>query len=750
MALPSTPTAAPAPVPGRTDRAALAAGAVLAAAVILAYSRTFSVPPLFDDGTSIAGNLTLRHLATAFWPPAGATVSGRPVLNLSFALNYALSGTDAGSYHAVNLAIHILAGLTLFGIVRRTVLLRAPAQASGTAFAVAVLWALHPLLTESVTYLVQRAESLMGLFYLLTLYCFIRAAGAAGAARNLWNALCISACLLGMGTKEVMVTAPLVVLLYDRTFIAGTLGGALRARGRVYAGLAATWIALVVLVLAAHGRAGSAGFGSGIPWWSYALLQLPAIVRYLGLCLWPHPLVFDYGAAAAPQYAQVALCGIAVAGLVAATLWALARKPVPGFLGASFFIVLAPSSSIVPVATEAMAEHRMYLALIPVVVMAVAALRRVLGNAAVPACAVLAGILCVATLERNKAYQSEEAIWADTVLKRPRNARAQDNLGFVLSKIPGRSDEAIAHYEEAIRLKPDFVEAHYNLAYALLGVPGRLGDAISQYEEALRLKPDLVMVRFNLARALQAFPGRADEAVAQYEETIRRRSDFAEAHYNLGVMLQEVPGRLNEAIAQYRETLRLKPGDAGAHFSLGTALQASPGSLDEAVAQYEEAIRLAPDFARAHLNLGTALEMVPGRSGDAVAQYGEALRLEPANAEAQFDLGCILQGMPGRMDDAIAHYKEALRLAPGNVAALCNLGNALSSEGRTAEAIAQYAEASRLRPNDATIQLNFAVILLKAPGRTAEAVGHLREAVRLQPGNQAALDILARLNVAPQ
>jgi protein O-mannosyl-transferase len=734
----------------RPDRAALAGAGVLAAVAIAAYCRTFSDPLLFDDDTSVANNPSIRHLATSFWPPAGTTVSGRPILNFSLAINYAISGTDVWSYHALNLAIHILAALALFGVVRRTLLPRTGAAASGIGFAVAILWALHPLLTESVTYIVQRAESLMGLLYLLTLYCFIRGAAAGGTTRNLWYALSIAACLLGMGTKEVMVSAPLVVLLYDRTFLAGSFSEAWHRRRGVYAGLAATWLVLAILVVTAHGRNGSAGFASGVPWWSYALTQLPAVVHYLRLSFWPRPLVFDYGTAIPPTYPQIFICGLVVAGLAAATAWALARRPAVGFLGACFFAVLAPSSSIVPVATEAMAEHRMYLALIPVVVLVVIGLHRLLGRAAVPVCAFLAGCLCYATLQRNQAYRSEEAIWTDTVAKRPENERAQDNLGFVLSKMPGRSDEAIARYEEALRLKPDFVEAHYNLAYALLRVPGRLGEAIAHYEDALRLKPDLVMVRFNLARALQTVPGRSGDAIAQYEEAIRRRPDFAEARYNLGCLLLEMPGRTDEAVAQLGEAERLRPENAEAHFSLGSALQATPGRLDDAIAQYREAIRLKPDFARAHLNLGSALEKLPGRSDEAIAQYGEALRLEPGNAEAHFDLGCILQSVPGRSDEAISQYGEALRLDPLNVAARCNLGNALSSEGRTREAIVQYSAAVRLRPNDALIHLNYAIILLKEPGRTGEAVANLREVIRLQPGNETARDILTRVGDFPQ
>ena len=166
---------------------------MLATCTVAAYGRTFSVPLVFDDLFSIAHNATIRHWSTALRPPLESTSSGRPILNLSLALNYALSGTAVWSYHALNLLIHVLAGLTLFGIVRRTLLgwsaLSLTRLATSfaekrvgdnalhptiVAFCAALLWSLHPLQTEAVTYIVQRAESLMGLFYLLTIYCFVR------------------------------------------------------------------------------------------------------------------------------------------------------------------------------------------------------------------------------------------------------------------------------------------------------------------------------------------------------------------------------------------------------------------------------------------------------------------------------------------------------------------------------------------------------------------------------------------------
>ena len=154
---------------------------------LVAYHNSFTGPFIFDDVRSIRDNPTIRHLwpiGQCLHPPHqhGLTVEGRPLINLSLAINYALGRQKVWGYHALNLAVHILAGLTLLGVVRRT--LQQPRllgcfgrAANGLALTIAILWAVHPLQTESVTYVIQRAESIMGLFYLLTLYCFIRGVG---------------------------------------------------------------------------------------------------------------------------------------------------------------------------------------------------------------------------------------------------------------------------------------------------------------------------------------------------------------------------------------------------------------------------------------------------------------------------------------------------------------------------------------------------------------------------------------------
>ena len=595
---------------GRTDWRRLVSGAILVAGAMAVYSRTFSVPLLFDDNAAIVDNSTIRHWSTAFWPPINTTASGRPILNFSLAINYAIGGMAVWSYHAANLAIHVLAGLTLFGIVRRTLAPRSGPAASSIAFSAAVLWTVHPLQTESVTYIIQRAESLMGLFYLLTLYCFIRGTEADGRPRRRWFALSVAACLLGMATKEVMVSAPLIVLLYDRTFVGGSFREAWRRRWGLYVALAATWLPLAGLVASAGwDRNGTTGFGVGITPWAYWLTQFEAVTRYLWLSVWPHPLVFEYGTFWVHHGGEVAPYILVIIPLAAATLVALWRWPAWGFLGTWFFMILAPTS-VMPGRIQMIVEHRMYLSLAAVMTLAAMGIHAAVRRQSWVVLAVLALGLGLLTVRRNEDYRSELTIWSDTVSKRPNNERAHTILGVAWAKEPGRLNEAIAQFKEALRLQPDSAEAHYNLGLAWSQLPGRLNDAITQYQEALRLKPDSAEAHNNLGIALAQLPGRLNDAATQFEKALSLQPDYAEAHNNLGNAWLQLPGRLNDAIAQYQAALRLLPDSAEAHYNLGFAWSKLPGRLNEAAAQYEEVLRLKPNDPAARQALAAVLQQV--------------------------------------------------------------------------------------------------------------------------------------------
>ena len=620
----------------REKRAAILAVVVLLLAGLVAYRNSFSTPFLIDDNLSIVDNQTIRKL----WPPwealsppaMGAGVTNRPVINYSFAINFALGGLDVRGYHAVNLAIHLGAALVLFGIVRRT--LRQPVmrprfgdQALSIAFVAALLWLLHPLQTESVTCAVQRTESLMGLFYLLTLYAAIR---AMESPRPLgWQVAAFVACLAGMASKEVMVSAPLMVLLYDRTFVAGGFRAAWQRRKWSYVSLAATWILLAWLVVGmGHGdRGGAGGFTSKLSWWSYLLTQSEGIARYLKLSLWPHPLVLDYGTYVARNPAVIAPCFSLLAILVTATVVALRRWPVWGFVGAWFFAILAPSSSVLPLPTQTLAEHRMYLPLAAVIALAVVGLFLLSGRRGLVVATILAVGFGGLTIRRNSDYRSGLAIWTATVAERPDNARAQAGMGGALLDA-GRPAEAIPFYQRALRLDPRLPE--FPLGNALLRA-GRPAEAIPIYEREVKLHPDRVDVCDDLGNAL-ADVGRTSEAIACYERVLRLQPGYPEAHNDFGALLYG-SGRMQEAIEHYQQALRARPDYPEAEFNLGLALLDS-GRLEEAVAAFRAVVQRKPGLVPAWCGLGRALERA-GRTGEAAAAFEEALRRAPDSVEAR-------------------------------------------------------------------------------------------------------------------
>jgi tetratricopeptide (TPR) repeat protein len=545
-----------------------AAAATIAVATVAAYLGSFRGPFVYDDNIWIAWNPSIRHL----WPlwgvlsPAKASaVYGRPVLSLSLALNEAISGTNPWSYHAANLVIHVLAALTLFGILRRTleyIPARFPTEGDRTiaASAAALLWAVHPLLTESVTYVIQRAESLMGLFYLLTLYAFIRMVQAPNG--RAWGLAAVLACLLGMGTKQVMVTAPFIVLVYDRTFVAGTFAGALRSRRGLYLGLASTWV--LFAGLGGGVAAAGVGFGLGYKWWAYALTECWVVVHYLLLAFWPFPLVFDYGTDLVSSVHEAVPWAACLLVLATAGFLAFTRRLAAGFAAVWFFAILSPSSSVIPVAYEPMAESRMYLPLAAVTALVTCVLWSWLGRRSVPLLAAAVLALGIGTFLRNADYRSDVSIWSDTVLRRPDNPRARLALGSALAK-RGRNDEAARQFEAALRIDPGDFQARRNLGLAYYHM-GRTDDALAQFGAIAPPTPDSPALHYDIGLALD-LAGRTDGAIAEYSAAVRLDPSDAEARNNLGNLLER-KGDTAGAIAQYREALRARPGCANARSSL--------------------------------------------------------------------------------------------------------------------------------------------------------------------------------------
>lgn len=549
----------------RTARIERFAPILLIAACLIAYHNAFRGPFVLDDLYAIPANESIRSLSTVLAPPAQTPVAGRPLVNLSLAVNYAIGGLNPTSYHVLNVILHALAALALFGIVRRT--LSSPGlkelyrdRAGGLATAVALLWAVHPLATEAVDYTIQRTELLMSLFLLLTLYCALR--GFEAPKKPGWHVAALVAFALGMASKEVIVVAPFVVLACEWLFWPAPPGEARKRRLRLYGGFAAVLLVSILFIATRFQRTFVGLTGRDVTPWDYLLTQTGVILHYLRLAVWPSPLVGDYADwRIATSVREVLPSFAAVVALASLTVWGLVRRRKLAFLGVFFFLVLGPTSSVRPILTEVAAERRMYLPLAAVVALVVIAgdalLRRVAAprTAAATAVTIAAVVLAFATIRRNEDYRTTLGFWSDIVAKRPDNPRARSWLGSALHDL-GRDREALEQLTASIRLDPRDATARYNLG-VVLASQGRTDEAIASNREAIRLNPEYPQAHSNLASALEK-RGDLDGAVRHYREAIRIDPRYAIGHYNLAVVLRR-QGRNEDAIRHLEEALRWRP-----------------------------------------------------------------------------------------------------------------------------------------------------------------------------------------------
>jgi Flp pilus assembly protein TadD len=645
---------------------------VLIAAGALAYSNSLPAPFVLDDEESIVRNpyvTSLTPLSRASGAPPQSAFAGRPLASLSLAISHASGGSSPAAFRVWNIAFLIASSLVLAALAGHTLRRARHPDAESVALAIALLWLLHPLHTEVVNYVTQRTESLMGLCYLLTLYAAARAMDETRAARY-WIVTAVIACAAGMAVKESMVTAPLMVLLYDAVLGAGTIGEALRRRRALYAGLAATWLLLAYLNVDGP-RSGSAGFGTAVSPLTYLLNQAVMIATYLKLSFWPHPLIVDYGRTTEIDLAAALPALAFVGAITAAVAFAWRRHHVIALLGTWFFVTLAPTSSVIPIATEVGAERRMYLPLIAIITLVVLAIWRATTGprAALLVTATLSLVFGGTTFARNRDYHDPIHLWEQVVADRP-HGRAHYNLAIAL-RAAGRADEAMAHYRAAAAGEP---HAHYALGFEA-SEAGRFDQAITELRAFLQQRP--------------ADPV-APQAWLLLGEALVRRDEPAAAE------------------RAFRSALEMSPGYGDAQGKLADLLLAQ-GRLTEAIAAYRAYLSVMPGNAAAHHGLGLALAM-SGQSAPALTEFAQAVSLDPRNAEFGMSLGTALASS-GRLEDAITEYRRALTLAPSNARLMSALALALADAGVREESLALFARALQLAPNDAAIRQEYATAL---------------------------------------
>ena len=627
---------------------------VLVLATLAAYTNSFTAPFIYDD-----------HYWLVYSPPVGnqsealhnAPWTMRPLWHRSLALNYAFGGLDVRGYHLVNLGINLAAGLLVLGHVHRTILrwnrhgtVGIPAAEIG--FAVALLWLVHPLQTQSVTYIVQRGEAIMGMFLFLCLYCLNRAADSSRGAA--WYLAAVAACVLGLASKEVMVAAPPVALLYDRAFLAPSWSGLIRRRGWFHAVLFASAGGLILASWGGISGGSTAGFGyQHVTPLAYLASQPGVILHYLKLAFWPHPLCFDYLWPAAASPAEIWPPAAAVAGLVVASCIAWRRQRWVGFLGASFFLVLAPTSSVMPIADLAV-EHRMYVPLAPVVILTVLSVygltRWLLHSSGIrqfawlATLASVAALLLVLTRQRNEQYREPLRLWAGVLEIVPHNYRAHTAMGDLYGQEGDRVRQRY-HYEQAIVYRPNFAPLHLNLG-SVLSREGNIERALECNLRALELRPTYVDALINCGRLLM-LQDRWDEALDYCRRALEIRPTHVEAQETLANVLYSA-GRTGEALAAYRRVLEHDPQRIASRVRVAWILATA---TDPTVRDGGQAVRLAEQLLA---ELGDRNY----RAWDVVAAaYAETGRFDQARSAAEKALQAA--GARGR-NDVLAALEERL------------------------------------------------------------------------------------------
>jgi tetratricopeptide (TPR) repeat protein len=566
--------------------------------IVIAYLPALNGGFVWDDNNHVTRpELRSLHGLWRIWFDLGATQQYYPLLHSAFWAEHRLWGDAVLGYHLTNLVLHAVAGCLIVLILRR---LSLPG-----AWLAAFVFALHPVSVESVAWISEQKNTLSTVLYLGSALAYLRFDRTRLRPQYF---VALGLFVLALLSKTVAATLP-AALLVIFWWIRGRLRGrsdvlpllpwfALGASG----GLFSAWVERRFI--------GAEGAEFALTLVERCLIAGRAIWFYLGKLVWPTDLMFVYprwtvNSCAWWQYLYpLGVVALGVGLLLLSRRW---RGPPAGFL---FFAgTLFPALgflNVYPFVNSYVGDHFQYLASLGIIVPLAAGL--VLASRRIPvvhrgvglaSAGLLVAVLGTLTWRQAATYRDSQTLYRETLARNPASWLAHNNLGGELIGVPGGLNEAIVHFEAALRIKPDLSDAQYNLGLALSRSPGSLPEAITHYEAALRLRPDYPDAQNNLGNALSRIPGRLPEAIPHYEAALRARPDYADAHNNLAAALSKIQGRLPEAIAHYEAALRIRPDSAEMHYNFGNTLLKVPGRLPDAISEFQTALRIKPEMTQA-------------------------------------------------------------------------------------------------------------------------------------------------------
>lgn len=706
---------------------------VIALAGIVIYSNTYHSPFVFDDIRSIVEKPAIRDVSNFF--DLKRIPTSRPVVDLTFAINYSFGKLNVFGYHLVNILIHIINGFIVYflSLEIMKLLFRSPEEAKTSkvrgrglskeatltrdlrlpvaALFGALIFVVHPLQTQAVTYICQRYASLAALFYLASVLFYLKARINQTSGRRdqgsgeqtvffsiqilAFYLICIICGVLAFMSKQNTASLPLAILLVEYLCVDRSWQG--WKKKLVWAGMALILFLIGLLYVsgAFQGEVTArrlledvselARETELVSHWSYLCTQLNVLIIYIRLLFLPigqnldHLYLFKSGFF--DGYTPLAF--LILVGVIILGIYSRIRRPVITLGIFWFFITLSVESSIIPI-RDALFEHRLYLPMfgfaivLSYLVFQLFSTRR----SAVFFVSVLIIIsLGTATYLRNRVWHDDLTLWKDVLSKTPENIRAKNNIGRALVRM-GRFEEASSYFSEVLQFENEDAKSYYNSGVALAG-QGQLDEALRYYTEALRINPRYARAHFSSGNIFQAW-GNVDDALRHYSDALRIRPDYLEARINMGVLLAK-KGEFEKAIVHFSEAVKIDPESARAHNNLGGAL-VRLGRIDEAVNHYREALRIKPEYADAHYNLGIILKLKGDQDG-AIRHLSEAVRINPAHGNAHYDLGNLFSEQ-GHFEEAIRHLSEAVHIQPhGAVPACYNLACIYARQNMKEEAI---------------------------------------------------------------
>jgi protein O-mannosyl-transferase len=642
---------------------------ILTIAGLLAYANSFSASFHFDDEGSIVNNPLIHSLGNiaGIWH----RYPTRFLTYLSFALNYRIGGLNVVGYHIVNLTLHVLCGFLVWLLVRQIVRILLSSGRLKTNLQLAPIFAalffvLHPVQTQAVTYIVQRATVLAALFYLTSVYFFVEGRKnqlATGSIKGNLKFFSLSALagLCGLLSKETILTLPFALLLMDSFFLSPGKGFNWKFGIGLLAFFLLFSLAMIQLNLVSMEDA------PAISQVKYISTQPQVVLTYLRLAVLPYSqnLDYDFRIAQSPLELVTLLSLAALALLVFLAFKLFKRNRLLSFCIGWFLLVLLPESSILPLA-DVIFEHRMYLPLFAFSLAIVALWERFNLRVSQRMMSVFAFTVCVAagylTYERNRVWSDEVTLWSDVVSKSPGKARGYSNRGRALAETK-RPQEALADFNRALSLDPTNSDCYNNRANVLVqnGYPD---EAIADCDSALKHPPPLDyqygMIFFNRGTAYLR-KNQIEPAIRDLNEALRLIPAHESALFNRAIAFA-AKGEYDKAIADNSSVLEMNPGHVKALNNRGIAYR-ELGKLDEALADFNSAIALQPSYGQAYVNRGI-LWNLKGDLQRAESDFNSCLSYLPRNAEALYWRG-VVHSRRGDQQNALADFDRALSINPG-------------------------------------------------------------------------------------